>query len=159
MKRQSCCKNPEENIEEETMLITYIFNAQSREYTTRLNNLKKPTLFQLQNLAKIQNVNSYRHAACHSQVSRKATTPDPNMEEWIPLHQFSFMESNITRLCSRHSLLWVSKFLWKGKKYSKSIFLDVSRGFDKVWHPGLLFTTKQQNFLLNSYLPNREFKC
>ena len=44
----------------------------------------------------------------------------------------------------------------------RAVFLDISKAFDKVWHPGLLFKLKQNGIdgrlltLLNSYLTDRK---
>jgi hypothetical protein len=49
-------------------------------------------------------------------------------------------------------------------QYCTAAFLDVNQGFDKVWHPGLLFKIKRILYLnyfslLKSYLNECQFKA
>ena len=72
---------------------------------------------------------------------------DTNIQEWVPiwLQGKSFVQQ-------MHRINHVINKALEGKKYCIPVFLDVSRAFDKVWHPALLFKIKQ-------YLPISYFNC
>lgn len=79
----------------------------------------------------------------------------------VPNHQFGFRSEHgtieqIHRITSK-----IFKDL-EEKKYCSAVFLDISQAFDRVWHTGLLYKTKQvlplnYYLIIKSYLENRHF--
>ena len=55
-----------------------------------------------------------------------------------------------------------SSFDHRNSREVRSVYLDISKAFDKVWHPGLIYKLKQNGvdgkllLLMNSYLSNRK---
>ena len=70
-------------------------------------------------------------------------------------------DSTINQLLSITDMIH-SSFDCDIPKEVRSVFLDISKAFDKVWHPGLLFKLKQNGIngeiynLLESFLANRK---
>jgi retron-type reverse transcriptase len=83
-------------------------------------------------------------------------------DDWMPPHQFGFRNQHSTVQLTHRIIHTIHQAL-EDKQYSISVFFDVSKAFDKVWHAALLFKIKKvfpvQYFrLLNSYLSDREFQ-
>lgn len=67
----------------------------------------------------------------------------------IPMHQFGFRHSHST-IDQVHRITNLIEKALEERKICSSIFLDVSKAFDKVWHAGLL--TKLHGLLPNAYV-------
>jgi hypothetical protein len=67
----------------------------------------------------------------------RRTAPDFSTSNCIPHHQFGFCQAPSTiQQCHRitHTILKAVN----NQEYCRSVFLDVSQAFDRVWHPRLL---------------------
>ena len=87
------------------------------------------------------------------------------LENIIYNHLYFFFNSNelITKYQSGHSttnqLLGLVNEIhasFDQKSEDRTLFLDISKAFDKVWHQGLNFTLKKKLSLLDHYLSDRK---
>uniref|UniRef100_A0A6M2DG86 Putative rna-directed dna polymerase from mobile element jockey n=1 Tax=Xenopsylla cheopis TaxID=163159 RepID=A0A6M2DG86_XENCH len=113
------------------------------------------------------NVDSYRPISILSIIAKiiekvilQRLEEDSCSINWIPNHQFGFRQGHTTTQQTNRVIDVILTTLNK-KKYAVAAFLDASKAFDKVWHPGLLYKIKK-NFplffnLLQSYLTDRRF--
>jgi hypothetical protein len=82
-------------------------------------------------------------------------------QDWIPRHHFGFRQAHSTvQQC--HRLTDIINKALENHQYCTAAFLNVSKAFDKVWHPGILLKIKQTLppgyfHLLQSYLQDRYF--
>ena len=79
----------------------------------------------------------------------------------IPKHQFGFRKNHST-IQQIHRVVNKMYTDFDNKRFCVSIFIDVAKAFDKVWHLGLLHKLKcnlAKNFylILESYLDQRKF--
>lgn len=85
-----------------------------------------------------------------------------NKTQTIPMHQFGFTN----KVSTSHQLLRITEHIhtaFQKKEHTIVTFLDISKAFDKVWYPGLIFKLKEigtPNYLINtinSFLQDRTF--
>jgi hypothetical protein len=79
----------------------------------------------------------------------------------IPNHQFGFRQRHSTTEQTHPIIQRINEAL-ENKQYCSAAFLDISQAFDKVWHTGLLYKSRQSlplNYFvtLKSYLHSRHF--
>jgi hypothetical protein len=151
------------------VMLTYIYNAMVRlSYwpkqfkTAEIILLPKPD-------KNPREVSSYRSLSLLSIVNKlseklilRRLNADLKPEEWMPSHQFGFTNRHST-IQQTHRIIHTINQVLQAKQYCASIFLDLSKAFDKVWHGGLLFKVKkvfpiQYYRMLQSHLSAREFR-
>jgi hypothetical protein len=151
------------------VMLIYIFNAMLR-LSYWLKQLKTAEIILIRKPGKDQKeLMSYRPISLLSTVNKIfeklllwRLNMDLNPDDWMPTHPFGFRNQHST-VQQTHRIILTIHQAPKDKQYCKSVFLDVSQAFDKVWHAGLLFKIKKvfpiQYFrLLKSYLSDREFR-
>jgi len=81
----------------------------------------------------------------------------------IPDEQFGFRGKHATT----HQLMRIVEYAslaYNRKEITGAVFMDISKAFDKVWHPGLLFKLRKVNIphylynWLESFLKGRQFR-
>ena len=78
--------------------------------------------------------------------------------ELISHNQWGFKPGN---LCI-NQLLWITHDIYQSPDdgpETRSVFLDISKAFDKVWHEGLLFKFKQNGLWGNLLNAITDFLC
>lgn len=113
-----------------------------------------------------QDKDSYRSISLLPIISKvfeklllKRLKPVVEARNLIPMHQFEFKNEHSTIDQIQRITRIIEKAL-EEKKICSSIFLDVSKAFDKVWHEGLMYKLqtnlpKQFCQILKSYLTDR----
>jgi hypothetical protein len=89
-----------------------------------------------------------------------------NDKKVIPNTHFGF-QNKYSTIHQAHRLTNAIAYSFKNKSYCSAVLMDITQGFDKVWHTGLLFKLKTllpppyflfYLFLISkSYLENRHF--